>query len=319
MTSESERPEASDRFFAREDWLRAKEVFFFRNRPSLLDRLLEQRSYFPQVLDCGTGIGSLIRHIVARQEQVRTFYRENTAGDPQLVLFKPIEPLIQCDWVTGIDLDNSLLAIARQDFSQVKGVEFRAAAVENLPFEDGTFDLVMTQEMLDHVSDPVSALQEMWRVLKPGGVLLCLRNADSEIILWPESGALTGIDTKIISNFNKYFLIKGGTDNQCGRKLYGYAKDVGLSDVVIENTPWFIYPSPKLEPGEQGVLQIIVEFFYSASNEEGVRYYCKGLSMDKEDFIKQNALDEWRLERLHQIDTGELVLYVNYFSLMATK
>lgn len=320
-----ELPEASDRFFASEEWLRAKEVFFFRNRPPLLDRLPEERYHFPQVLDCGTGIGSLIRHIAVRQDQIRTFYREDAAEDSQLILYKPVEPLIQCDKVIGIDTNEGLLSIARQDFSSIEGVEFQVeftkAAVEDLRnfYDESTFDLVMSQELIDHLVDPVLALREMWRVLKPGGILLCLRNADSEIILRPESRVYAGLDAKIISNFNKYFLTKGGSDNQCGRKLYSYAKEVGLSNVVIEHTPWFIYPSPKLGPEEQAVLRIIVEFFYSASNREGVEHYCPRVIMDYEDRIEHDVLDEWRSERLGQLNDGDLVFYVNYFSMMATK
>jgi SAM-dependent methyltransferase len=47
------------------------------------------------------------------------------------------------------------------------------ASVENLPFPDETFDLVVSQELLEHVRDPFQAMQEMRRVLKKGGVIYC--------------------------------------------------------------------------------------------------------------------------------------------------
>ena len=47
------------------------------------------------------------------------------------------------------------------------------ASVEQLPFPDERFDLVVSQELLEHVRDPFRAMQEMRRVLKPGGVLYC--------------------------------------------------------------------------------------------------------------------------------------------------
>ena len=47
------------------------------------------------------------------------------------------------------------------------------ASAEDLPFTDAQFDVVVTQETLEHVSDPFRAMSEMERVLKPGGVLYC--------------------------------------------------------------------------------------------------------------------------------------------------
>lgn len=47
------------------------------------------------------------------------------------------------------------------------------ASVECLPFPDGIFNLVVSQELLEHVRDPFQAMQEMRRVLKKGGILYC--------------------------------------------------------------------------------------------------------------------------------------------------
>ena len=40
-----------------------------------------------------------------------------------------------------------------------------------LPFADGSFDVVLTSEVLEHIQDDVGAIAEMVRVLRPGGVL----------------------------------------------------------------------------------------------------------------------------------------------------
>jgi SAM-dependent methyltransferase len=44
-----------------------------------------------------------------------------------------------------------------------------AAAGEHLPFEDNTFDLVLSHEVLEHVQDDRQAVEQMVRVLRPGG------------------------------------------------------------------------------------------------------------------------------------------------------
>jgi len=46
------------------------------------------------------------------------------------------------------------------------------ASVENLPFEDDTFDMVICRELIEHVKDEQVAYKEMKRVLKIGGYML---------------------------------------------------------------------------------------------------------------------------------------------------
>lgn len=41
-----------------------------------------------------------------------------------------------------------------------------------LPFRDETFDCVLCTELLEHVMEPKMAVQEMWRILKPGGMVI---------------------------------------------------------------------------------------------------------------------------------------------------
>ena len=51
----------------------------------------------------------------------------------------------------------------------------RQGDVRTLPYDDGAFDLVMSAHVLEHLPDPSVALDEMVRVLKPGGLLVvCL-------------------------------------------------------------------------------------------------------------------------------------------------
>lgn len=57
---------------------------------------------------------------------------------------------------------------ARQRLNNVTGVE---ANVQDLPFENASFDLVIANQMLYHAPDPRVALAEIRRVLRPGGTL----------------------------------------------------------------------------------------------------------------------------------------------------
>jgi SAM-dependent methyltransferase len=70
--------------------------------------------------------------------------------------------------VTGLDVDASALAQAA-----ARGITpVRASAEDPLPFEDGSFDVVVAGELLEHVRDPQDVLRETRRVLKRGGTLV---------------------------------------------------------------------------------------------------------------------------------------------------
>jgi len=74
--------------------------------------------------------------------------------------------------VTGIDLSEKMLGDARQSGQQVgleERVDFRLGNVEEIPFPDQSLDLVISTASLHHWTDPVKVLNEIDRVLKPGG------------------------------------------------------------------------------------------------------------------------------------------------------
>ena len=74
--------------------------------------------------------------------------------------------------VTGLDLSEKLLADARQAAQQagLEGrVDFRLGNVEAVPFPDQSLDLVISTLSLHHWTHPVKVLDEIERVLKPGG------------------------------------------------------------------------------------------------------------------------------------------------------
>lgn len=56
------------------------------------------------------------------------------------------------------------------DFNPGPGVDF-TADVSQLPFENSSYDIVLSTQVLEHVQDPAKVVSEMARVLKPGGRL----------------------------------------------------------------------------------------------------------------------------------------------------
>lgn len=74
--------------------------------------------------------------------------------------------------VTGIDINEPLVEIARRRADQ-RGLDtaFHTGSADRLPFGDGACDVCLAPELLEHVPDWKACLDEMARVVRPGGIL----------------------------------------------------------------------------------------------------------------------------------------------------
>ncbi|MEU5881131.1 class I SAM-dependent methyltransferase [Spirillospora sp. NPDC047279] len=83
--------------------------------------------------------------------------------------------------VSAIDAEPGMVETARRN---VPGLDARVAVLPGVPFADGTFDGVVGNFVINHVGEPEVALEELRRVLRPGGRLA--------VTCWrmPGSGAL---------------------------------------------------------------------------------------------------------------------------------
>jgi SAM-dependent methyltransferase len=68
--------------------------------------------------------------------------------------------------VIGIDFSAAMLAEAQRRYAEIA---FRQASADDLPFADGTFNAVVSNLVWHHLGRPEQALQEVYRVLEPGG------------------------------------------------------------------------------------------------------------------------------------------------------
>ena len=73
--------------------------------------------------------------------------------------------------VTGIDMTPQMLAKARASAAEMNAtnVDFVAGEVESLPFPDESFDIVISNGVIDLIPDKDAVFSEIYRVLKPGG------------------------------------------------------------------------------------------------------------------------------------------------------
>jgi ubiquinone/menaquinone biosynthesis C-methylase UbiE len=77
--------------------------------------------------------------------------------------------------VTGLDISKTFVEIATENARQAGvAVAFRLGNASAMPFEASSFDRIVCRAAFKNFSEPVRALEEMHRVLKPGGKVLIL-------------------------------------------------------------------------------------------------------------------------------------------------
>jgi len=89
-----------------------------------------------------------------------------------LPYYPPVEELVATDALDGM--------LERAERRAGRAVVTRRAAVEELPFEDGSFDTVVASLLLCSVRDQDRAIGEIRRVLRPGGQYLFLEHVRSD-------------------------------------------------------------------------------------------------------------------------------------------
>jgi ubiquinone/menaquinone biosynthesis C-methylase UbiE len=105
---------------------------------------------------------------------------------------------------TGVDASIKMIECAKL---QSAGIDFLEASVENLPFDDGVFDAVISASLINILDDKESALKEMTRVCKLGGTVSILVPSqaftESDFSLLNDSLALEGFSAASLEKWNK--------------------------------------------------------------------------------------------------------------------
>jgi SAM-dependent methyltransferase len=135
--------------------------------------------------------------------------------------------------VVGVDLDSARIETASRDTREagVENISYQVADVTNLPFEDGHFHAVFANGLIEHLEDPGVGIQELLRILKPGGVI-GVRSPDWGVaLLYPDTrGLRDSIELR-----NRWQRHRGGHPN-AGRYLRELLLSAGFLDVNADAT-----------------------------------------------------------------------------------
>jgi len=211
-------------------------------------------------------------------------------GDTTLMLSKCFEDTR----LTGLDQDMELIEEAKAaNQAGHSTMQFVTGDAQQLPFPDNSFDFAFTRYLLHHVPDGLTALKEMKRVCKSGGIVFAQVPDINFMQSYPESWAYPQL---------KEFMNLLFKDPLIGRKLLGYYKSLQLENIQ--------YDVRVILAGGDSV----IKRFYSMTAE------ALSKTLLKNNLIEEKRLDEWikELIRIEQ-DEDTIVLLYPIISVWAAK
>lgn len=191
--------------------------------------------------------------------------------------------------IVGIDLRETYIEFARRKAAseQIPNVTFESGDVRKLPFADASFDLVWSKYLLQWVADPLAAVHEFVRVLKPGGVLMCCNFDGFAVTNEPPDPAIQPL---LEHTFGKL------VDSFIGRKMPAMCKAAGLADISVTmetdavfttigaidperrqnwETQWAAARAPVTKfLGSQALTDVLIAAFMAYQDRDDTSSYC---------------------------------------------
>lgn len=140
--------------------------------------------------------------------------------------------------VLGIDSSQTVIEQASA-MHGASGVEFTTMNLYELDIVDDSFDIAHAHQVLQHLSDPVAALREMARVVRPGGIV-AVRDADYAAMHWAPDSPLLDAWLSIYRKVAR----SNHAEPDAGRHLLRWAQEAGFTEITSTASVW-LYATPE--------------------------------------------------------------------------
>jgi ubiquinone/menaquinone biosynthesis C-methylase UbiE len=257
----------------------SRESTRLNDQAETLENIIHHDSLFPNgslILEAGCGVGAQTK-IIASKNPGANFI--------------------------SIDISEESVIQAKSEISKlnISNVEFRQGDIFHLNFPDGFFDSVFICFVLEHLSNPIEALNELKRVLRKGGNIMLIEGDHGSTFFYPDSKyAYQSINCQVLLQ-----KLAGGNSN-IGRELYPLLKASGFSNVSV--SPRMVY----VDSSKPGLVDGFIKNTFTAMIE-GVR----------DEAISKGIIEEWvfdkGVEALYRTSESDGVFSYTFFKGFATK
>ena len=189
-----------------------REASRLQDQASTLADLLHHDTFYPagaRVLEAGCGIGA------------------------QTVILAQGSPRAE---IVSIDVSQASIEAARSAVAALKvsNVSFRVADIFDLLFAEETFDHVFICFVLEHLGNPVEALKQLKKVLKPTGTITVMEGDHGSFYCHPRSREAS-LAVQCLIDIQAHL----GGDSLIGRQLYPLLKEAGFHSIGV--SPRMVY------------------------------------------------------------------------------
>ena len=171
----------------------------------------------------------LLPHLQPGHDAAR---RRVRAGDAHLRPGRPgRRPARSSAWTASAEVVAAATAEAAE--RGTTNVTFDTGDVYALPFADDRFDVVHAHQVLQHLTEPVAALRELRRVVRPDGVV-AVRDSDYAAMTWAPD------EPRLDRWLDLYHQVteRNGAEADAGRYLKGWARAAGFAEVEVGSSTW---------------------------------------------------------------------------------
>lgn len=175
------------------------------------------------------------------------------------------------------DFSEGMLNEAKENLGEQPNIEYQLIDIQDIPYEDNAFDVIIANMMLYHVPDLKKGLSEVARVLKEDGTFYCATYGENGIIQYLETLLY---EYGASNDMNKSFTLQNGAEKL--EEYFGTVKRLdredGLAITNIDDLIEYIYSSTRMT-NVADVERDTLESLLRSKMENGVIYIPKEYGM----------------------------------------